>query len=120
MEGLYSSLQLSSRFMICEGERTSAPVPSLFVLCAPLKRCGGQGRNRTADASLFRAALYHLSYLATSRGTRNAQALPGRCADIGLLQPFLKRREETLEAAAANSWIRAGNAIITTTSENAQ
>ena len=26
---------------------------------------GGQGRNRTADASLFRAALYHLSYLAT-------------------------------------------------------
>ncbi len=27
---------------------------------------GGQGRNRTADASLFRAALYQLSYLATS------------------------------------------------------
>ncbi len=26
---------------------------------------GGQGRNRTADASLFRAALYQLSYLAT-------------------------------------------------------
>src|SRR3954465_9827291 len=26
--------------------------------------CGGQGRNRTADASLFRAALYQLSYLA--------------------------------------------------------
>ena len=25
---------------------------------------GGQGRNRTADASLFRAALYQLSYLA--------------------------------------------------------
>ena len=25
---------------------------------------GGQGRNRTADASLFRAALYRLSYLA--------------------------------------------------------
>ncbi len=25
---------------------------------------GGQGRTRTADASLFRAALYHLSYLA--------------------------------------------------------
>ena len=29
--------------------------------------CGGQGRNRTADASLFRAALYQLSYLATVR-----------------------------------------------------
>ncbi len=28
--------------------------------------CGGQGRNRTADASLFRAALYRLSYLAVS------------------------------------------------------
>ena len=26
---------------------------------------GGQGRNRTADACLFRAALYRLSYLAT-------------------------------------------------------
>ena len=28
---------------------------------------GGQGRNRTADAGLFRAALYQLSYLAVSR-----------------------------------------------------
>src|SRR5215213_7001101 len=27
-------------------------------------RNGGQGRNRTADAGLFRAALYQLSYLA--------------------------------------------------------
>ncbi len=37
----------------------------------PEKKCvilyGGQGRNRTADASLFRAALYQLSYLATER-----------------------------------------------------
>ena len=30
-------------------------------------KCGGQGRNRTADASLFRAALYRLSYLAVNR-----------------------------------------------------
>ena len=29
--------------------------------------CGGQGRNRTADASLFRAALYQLSYLARDK-----------------------------------------------------
>src|SRR5437868_11272153 len=29
-----------------------------------LRKDGGQGRNRTADASLFRAALYQLSYLA--------------------------------------------------------
>ncbi len=33
------------------------------VVCKLLKN-GGQGRNRTADASLFRAALYQLSYLA--------------------------------------------------------
>ena len=32
---------------------------------------GGQGRNRTADAGLFRAALYQLSYLAV--GLRNGQ-----------------------------------------------
>ena len=30
---------------------------------------GGQGRNRTADAGLFRAALYQLSYLAEARKT---------------------------------------------------
>ena len=37
--------------------------------CSPklLSLNGGQGRNRTADASLFRAALYQLSYLATER-----------------------------------------------------
>jgi hypothetical protein len=33
-----------------------------------LKIYGGQGRNRTADASLFRAALYRLSYLANTGG----------------------------------------------------
>ena len=33
-------------------------------------RSGGQGRNRTADASLFRAALYQLSYLAFVEGSR--------------------------------------------------
>ena len=30
-----------------------------------LEIIGGQGRNRTADAGLFRAALYRLSYLAS-------------------------------------------------------
>jgi hypothetical protein len=34
------------------------------TLCESIKDYGGQGRNRTADASLFRAALYQLSYLA--------------------------------------------------------
>jgi hypothetical protein len=36
-------------------------------VCKCLKY-GGQGRNRTADASLFRAALYQLSYLAITDG----------------------------------------------------
>ena len=35
----------------------------LFALCVGN---GGQGRNRTADAGLFRAALYQLSYLAVA------------------------------------------------------
>src|SRR6202034_975376 len=34
-----------------------------WLLLSPLE-CGGQGGNRTPDASLFRAALYQLSYLA--------------------------------------------------------
>jgi hypothetical protein len=34
---------------------------------------GGQGRNRTADASLFRAALYQLSYLATSNRLQDSK-----------------------------------------------
>ena len=40
---------------------------------------GGQGRNRTADASLFRAALYQLSYLATGA---NALSVKGCCTRI--------------------------------------
>jgi hypothetical protein len=38
---------------------------SMFLAIAKLfEKNGGQGRNRTADAGLFRAALYQLSYLA--------------------------------------------------------
>ena len=48
-------------------------VPALinpcFWLLLSVLECGGQGRNRTADASLFRAALYQLSYLARICGT---------------------------------------------------
>ncbi len=47
---------------------------------------GGQGRNRTADASLFRAALYRLSYLARIVCCRTRNAVrPGRkffCAKL--------------------------------------
>jgi len=54
-------------------EQTQGAVCSLIVpltetrcfwLLLSCLECGGQGRNRTADASLFRAALYQLSYLA--------------------------------------------------------
>ena len=41
----------------------NATTLALWLLVSALE-CGGQGRNRTADASLFRAALYQLSYLA--------------------------------------------------------
>ena len=43
------------------------PIGPKFGQAMMLSDCknGGQGRNRTADASLFRAALYQLSYLAT-------------------------------------------------------
>src|SRR5690348_8114723 len=46
------------------------------------KNDGGQGRNRTADASLFRAALYQLSYLASFAGfTRKLSVGPDKtCA----------------------------------------
>ena len=44
------------------GQPRSALMP--FVALSELGRSGGQGRNRTADAGLFRAALYQLSYLA--------------------------------------------------------
>jgi hypothetical protein len=36
----------------------------MFLATAKFLECGGQGGNRTPDASLFRAALYQLSYLA--------------------------------------------------------
>jgi hypothetical protein len=42
--------------------------PVWFHAAVTVRDYGGQGRNRTADASLFRAALYRLSYLAISGG----------------------------------------------------
>jgi hypothetical protein len=44
--------------------RSLRKAPNSFARCAVSN--GGQGRNRTADASLFRAALYRLSYLAAA------------------------------------------------------
>jgi hypothetical protein len=40
------------------------------------RKRGGQGRNRTADASLFRAALYRLSYLAGDKTNFNRPLTP--------------------------------------------
>src|SRR5262245_63188645 len=45
--------------MFCDQMR-----PATKTRACKLLKNGGQGRNRTADASLFRAALYQLSYLA--------------------------------------------------------
>ena len=45
----------------------SDKLASTVLLCFQNSLDGGQGRNRTADASLFRAALYRLSYLAARR-----------------------------------------------------
>ncbi len=45
--------------------------------------CGGQGRNRTADAGLFRAALYQLSYLASGRPYCSKSARRNRTAGAG-------------------------------------
>jgi hypothetical protein len=42
------------------------PYYALFTIHY-LLNFGGQGRNRTADAGLFRAALYQLSYLAVGQ-----------------------------------------------------
>ena len=47
---------------------------------------GGQGRNRTADASLFRAALYQLSYLAG--GTTSVPDAPVRSKSSFMAQLY--------------------------------
>ena len=45
-------------------KRTSEGQFTTLVRITVVEKNGGQGRNRTADAGLFRAALYQLSYLA--------------------------------------------------------
>ena len=57
--------------MSVENQKSKKETPSCRLLLPPadffcrlLTETGGQGRNRTADAGLFRAALYQLSYLA--------------------------------------------------------
>jgi hypothetical protein len=50
---------------------------------------GGQGRNRTADASLFRAALYRLSYLAIRVGYI-------RASSVGPAEDFVRTERSRL------------------------
>jgi hypothetical protein len=50
----------------------AAAAPTNYVEAFHLN--GGQGRNRTADASLFRAALYQLSYLARDKSNSNRRS----------------------------------------------
>src|SRR5580658_9506135 len=55
---------------------------------------GGQGRNRTADASLFRAALYQLSYLA--RNFPRIYSLYHRPrAAVAILHPWLSHSRDS-------------------------
>ena len=56
--GLTTVFLTSDASLLSAGGAGSAGVCKLLILN------GGQGRNRTADAGLFRAALYQLSYLA--------------------------------------------------------
>ena len=58
-------------WMVAADVRRAGGFAPLLVVAKLLKKNGGQGRNRTADAGLFRAALYQLSYLAV--GLRNWQ-----------------------------------------------
>lgn len=68
--------KLWSLMEIGSGDRKRRALPYTLVVPQGKGECsrktpsngkrGGQGRNRTADASLFRAALYQLSYLANS------------------------------------------------------
>ena len=81
---------LRSRLYRFGGKNSAAPQQPLraksvtYVLgtfCYPCLRaghleCGGQGRNRTADASLFRAALYQLSYLARDKINSSRRVTP--------------------------------------------
>lgn len=54
-------------------------------MCFVWNAVGGQGRNRTADASLFRAALYQLSYLAASfDGSTIPQRTSSRDLSVGV------------------------------------
>jgi hypothetical protein len=68
--------QVNRALQGCAGSTTGCqpvvPQASLeYHSATVLEKNGGQGRNRTADAGLFRAALYQLSYLAV--GLRNWQ-----------------------------------------------
>ena len=90
-----------------------------------LKKFGGQGRNRTADASLFRAALYRLSYLAehpqcnkvafaeTRRGSKSAKlwTIKGD-SKIKMKQGFHRLAQQAAEAVGS-PWAFSGAAAIT-------
>ena|SRR6266853_6227668 len=67
--GLRAFLRRASPLALCSRSTALAPrSPRAQQSTVDVKNDGGQGRNRTADASLFRAALYQLSYLADTGG----------------------------------------------------
>ena len=66
---------------------------------------GGQGRNRTADASLFRAALYQLSYLATLLGLAFARTVYALARDAILLRSHGRRATVRMYQCSRNNRI---------------
>jgi hypothetical protein len=64
--GLRAFLRGGIPLALCSRMKALAPRLPRAQQISHFESYGGQGRNRTADASLFRAALYRLSYLAIS------------------------------------------------------
>src|ERR1700683_1351844 len=65
--------------------------------------CGGQGRNRTADASLFRAALYQLSYLARDKFDSSRRVTP---VAVRRASPRSRARRSRAGCCRARPWSR--------------
>jgi hypothetical protein len=57
----FEVVQENKQILITPNDNSRFPIHDLRIF-------GGQGRDRTADAGLFRAALYQLSYLAAWAG----------------------------------------------------
>jgi hypothetical protein len=63
-------LEVFTRAVLSGEKVVEVPLAATFP-CRTISKsaeCGAEGQNRTVDTSLFRAVLYQLSYLGTTRG----------------------------------------------------